>query len=98
MCAAGYKRHGNGIIAQDADWNGEGRRHLLLLKGADKAKGNTEDGHERMRAVENWGNVLNEMKGAGHERRKVMSGINEIGLTLSHNRFGQPCKSVTRTE
>jgi hypothetical protein len=27
-----------------------------------------------------------------------MSGINEIGLTLSHNRFGQPCKSVTRTE
>jgi hypothetical protein len=28
MCAAGY----NGIIAQDAVWNGEGRRHLLLLK------------------------------------------------------------------
>jgi hypothetical protein len=32
MCAAGYKRHGNGIIAQDADWNGEGRRHLLCCR------------------------------------------------------------------
>jgi hypothetical protein len=30
MCAAGYKRHDNGIIAQGAVWNGED----AILKGA----------------------------------------------------------------
>jgi hypothetical protein len=34
MCAAGYKRHGNEMIAQDALCNSEGRRYLLLLKGS----------------------------------------------------------------
>jgi hypothetical protein len=44
MYAAGYKRHGNGIIAQGAVWNGEDAR----LKGAghSEAKKNREDGHE----------------------------------------------------
>jgi hypothetical protein len=37
MCAAGYKMHGNGIIAQGAVWNGEDAI-FCFLKGAGQRK------------------------------------------------------------
>jgi hypothetical protein len=54
MCAAGYKRHGYGIIPQGAAWDGEDAI-FCFLKGAGQRKDTgQEDGHERMRAVGNW--------------------------------------------